>query len=92
MVGARLHSGRTHQIRASLCSSAYPIVGDRLYGLDSMMYLRFIDDQESIADRKALRMERSALHAHKLEFVHPNRLEKLSFCCDLPEDMQALRM
>ncbi len=90
LVRACLHSGRTHQIRASLCSYGYPVIGDRIYGVDSSMYLRFIHGVETSVDHRALRIGRTALHAYKLEFVHPTRMEPLSFSLNLPEDMDEL--
>ncbi|MFP4351121.1 MAG: RluA family pseudouridine synthase, partial [Desulfococcaceae bacterium] len=45
LVEARPETGRLHQIRATLCSMGYPVVGDKLYGVDDTLFLRFIDDR-----------------------------------------------
>ena len=75
-VRAELVTGRTHQIRVHMAHIGHPLVGDRRYG----------------APRDpALPDEGIALHAYRLEFVHPRTGELLSFEADLPEDMRRLR-
>lgn len=88
LVQARLHTGRMHQIRATLCSLGFPIVGDRLYGPDDGLYLKFLNDAETDADRARLRMERQALHAWRLGLRHPATERALQFEAPLPEDMR----
>ncbi|MCR9143940.1 MAG: RluA family pseudouridine synthase [bacterium] len=90
LVEARLFTGRMHQIRATLCSLGYPVVGDRLYGVDENLYLKMIRDEESDADRARLRIQRTALHAIRLEFRHPRTGKDQSFASELPGDMRGL--
>ncbi len=90
LVEARLFTGRMHQIRATLCSLGWPVVGDRLYGVDERLYLRMIQDLEDEADRARLRINRTALHATRLEFRHPESGKALRFESELPADMRGL--
>ncbi len=90
LVGCRLHTGRMHQIRATLRSLGYPVVGDRLYGVDETLYLKLIHDQETAADRARLRMGRTALHSVRLTLPHPVSGAEMRFEAALPDDMAAL--
>ena len=62
------HSGRKHQIRIHLAHAGHPIVGDKLYGADELIYLRFVRSELTEADREQLLLENHALHAKRLQF------------------------
>ena len=78
-----LETGRTHQIRVHMAHINHPLVGDPLYGG------RFRIAAGMSADRvEALRhFPRQALHARKLELIHPGSGEPMSWESELPLDM-----
>jgi RluA family pseudouridine synthase len=87
---ARLFTGRMHQIRATLCSLGYPVVGDRLYGPDETIYLRRLEDAETEADARTLLLKRTALHCTRIEFRHPRTGQRLLLESPLPDSLATL--
>jgi 23S rRNA pseudouridine1911/1915/1917 synthase len=67
------HSGRKHQIRIHLAHIGHPIVGDKIYGGDEMLYIDFIADRLTDAQREKLILPHHALHAQRLEFSLQNQ-------------------
>ncbi len=59
-------TGRTHQIRVHLAALGYPIIGDKLYGPDEQLYLRFIETGWTPELEQQLLLPRHALHASRL--------------------------
>lgn len=78
-----LETGRTHQIRVHMRHLGHPLLGDKMYTLE-----RYIETA-SLAPEGLL--QRQALHAHKLGFVHPGTKAWTEFSAPLPEDLTQLQ-
>ncbi|MFP4541428.1 MAG: RluA family pseudouridine synthase [Opitutales bacterium] len=65
------HTGRKHQIRAHAQGLDCPIVGDKLYGPDPLLYLEFVEHGWTARLEAMLPMKRQALHAAELVFETP---------------------
>lgn len=66
-------TGRTNQIRIQFSEIGHPLVGDRKF---------------SFARDYDVKFRRTALHAQRLEFVHPVTKKTISIKVNLPEDME----
>ncbi len=90
LIKATLETGRTHQIRATVCSLGFPVVGDKIYGLTDTFFLKRKEDRLTDEDRKLLILKRQALHSHKLGFIHAVTGEKMEFTSDIPQEILSL--
>jgi 23S rRNA pseudouridine1911/1915/1917 synthase len=84
IVRAFPRTGRTHQIRVHLSSLGHPIVGDKIYGPDEMLYLEFIETGWTPKLERQLLLPRHALHSAALEVADDER-----WTSDLPSDLEA---
>ena len=75
LVRVELVTGLQNQIRVQFSALGHPVIGDRKYS------------PEEASER---RIARVALHAARLEFVHPRSGEILSIECDPPADFRSL--
>jgi len=87
LLDIEIKTGRTHQIRVHLSERGYPVIGDTVYGNASK--LQTIKDAALKAKIKSL--QRQALHAAQLAFIHPQSGERVVFSAPLPEDLENLR-
>ena len=83
LIGVRIKTGRTHQIRVHLSSNHHPVVGDRTYG---RMRGNIGPDNRSIKEGPWA-LKRPFLHAKSCGFVHPATREKMVYEAPLPEDL-----
>jgi len=72
LVEVELITGRTNQIRLHFKMLGHPIVGERRF---------------AFAKDYPVKSKRLALHSTFISFYHPVTDEKMSFTCDMPDDM-----
>ena len=89
LVRAVLGTGRTHQIRATLCSLGFPLVGDKLYGVDDNFFLKQKSEDFTPEELAQLILKRQALHAESFTLLHPATGEKMYFSAPLPGELQS---
>lgn len=83
-IACELETGRTHQIRVHMKEAGHPLLADPVYGTAN------VTGNEEV--KKALKnLNRQALHAQRLTFIHPFNGKKMDFKTPLPIDMQQLR-
>lgn len=82
-----LATGRKHQIRAHAQWLGYPVVGDKIYGPDARLFLKFIDDGWTPELEQVLLLERQALHCAEID-LRPAGLD-WTFTAPWPPDLAA---
>lgn len=87
LLDVEIKTGRTHQIRVHLSDRGYPVIGDTVYG-STTNKIRAISDPLLKTSLKSL--NRQALHAAQLSFIHPLKRERVVFTAEMPADMTAL--
>ncbi|MDH3374058.1 MAG: 23S rRNA pseudouridine(1911/1915/1917) synthase RluD [Gammaproteobacteria bacterium] len=85
-IKVKLETGRTHQIRVHFAHRRHALLGDPVYGGRLALPAGASDDLVATLRR----FRRQALHATKLEFVHPGSGEALSFEVAPPADFGML--
>jgi 23S rRNA pseudouridine1911/1915/1917 synthase len=85
LIRCQLETGRTHQIRVHMAHIRFPLVGDKLYARLRMPKAAGPEMMEALQT-----FPRQALHAFKLELVHPMTDQVCEWEIDMPEDMKQL--
>lgn len=87
VVQFRLSTGRTHQIRVHASHIGHPLVGDAAYGGTTIKRGTVTGNRRAFFTNIFNVLDRQALHAQSLGFIHPDSGELMEFVTDLPEDM-----
>ena len=87
LIACTLATGRTHQVRVHLAHIGHPLIGDPLYGPGFKSKLRKLPEP---LHGKLESLDRQALHAAELAFVHPLTGRLLKFNSPLPADLSEI--
>jgi 23S rRNA pseudouridine1911/1915/1917 synthase len=87
LLRAQPKTGRLHQIRVHLATIGLPVVGDKIYGPDASLFLKFIDQGWTEEHESRLLLPRHALHASQLRFNWQG--QPFTAESPLPADLQA---
>ncbi|MBL7663646.1 MAG: RluA family pseudouridine synthase [Bacteriovoracaceae bacterium] len=77
-------TGRQHQIRAHAYTHGFPLIGDKLYGKDPSVFMRFKDGNPTLADHQQMQIPRHGLHAISLYFP---KTKLAPFYCPISTDI-----
>jgi 23S rRNA pseudouridine1911/1915/1917 synthase len=86
LIRAKLHTGRTHQIRVHMAHIGYPLVGDPTYGRKVPKHKEYPEGLWQALHQ----FPRQALHAEYLALNHPMTEEPMEWRCEIPEDLKKL--
>jgi 23S rRNA pseudouridine1911/1915/1917 synthase len=87
LVRLKLRTGRTHQIRVHLHHIGHPVFGDPTYGGRRIAWGGTDKKKKEAVHALLQQIDRQALHAKTIGFVHPATKVSLRFESDLPDDM-----
>ena len=85
-VECKLETGRTHEIRVHMAYKGNSLLGDQQYGKKN---LKFKKINEEFKDKLKV-LDRQALHAKSLGFIHPTSKKIISFESKLPKDFSKI--
>ena len=82
-------TGRTHQIRVHADHMGHPIVADQKYGGGEKRTKGFLPEVTKELRQVLTILERHALHAMSIEFLHPETTKTVSFQAPLPDNINS---
>ena len=83
-------TGRTHQIRVHSAHLGYPVFGDEKYGGGITKARGFLPEFSRFYDKELKKFKRNALHAKRLEIIHPISKNPIIFKAPLPKEYLSL--
>ncbi|MFA6472861.1 MAG: RluA family pseudouridine synthase [Candidatus Latescibacterota bacterium] len=86
-----LETGRTHQIRVHMAHIGHHVFGDPSYGGREDRLKGYDPEIRERARRLLKELDRQALHAARLEFVHPFTGKEMVFEAEFPADMKRIK-
>jgi RluA family pseudouridine synthase len=83
-------TGRTHQIRVHMASIGHPLLVDPLYAESSALHLSSFKPGYKIreGERERPLLDRTPLHASRLEFAHPDDGHAMVLESPMPHDIE----
>ncbi len=90
LVRLKLRTGRTHQIRVHLHHIGHPVFGDPTYGGRRIAWGSSEKKKKEEIHNLLKVMNRQALHAKTIGFIHPSTKQLLEFDSELPADMKLI--
>jgi 23S rRNA pseudouridine1911/1915/1917 synthase len=87
LIQCNLETGRTHQIRAHMKSIGHPIFNDSTYGGDRILSGEVFTKYKQFVENTFKTLDRQALHAKTLGFIHPRTKKNIEFNSELPLDI-----
>ncbi len=90
LIQCKLRTGRTHQIRVHMHHIGHPVFGDPTYGGRKISWGGIDTKKKSEVQRLLEIINRQALHAKSISFIHPISKETMQFEFDLPEDINLI--
>jgi 23S rRNA pseudouridine1911/1915/1917 synthase len=87
LVECKLETGRTHQIRVHFKHIGHPLFCDELYGGKKILKGTTFSKYKQFIENNFELLNRQALHAKSLGFVHPVSGESMFFDSELAPDM-----